>query len=111
MAANNPQVLNITLAEESKLMNEVVIVGYGTQRRRESVGSITKVDSKELKEVIGASFQTQLQGKAPGVNIIQNSGAAGAGEGVTAGGGAAGAGIVAPLLAAPEGASETRSTK
>lgn len=65
MAANNPQVLNITLAEESKLMNEVVIVGYGTQRRRESVGSITKVDSKELKEVIGASFQTQLQGKAP----------------------------------------------
>ena len=79
LAANNPQVLNITLAEESKLMNEVVIVGYGTQRRRESVGSITKVDSKELKEVIGASFQTQLQGKAPGVNIIQNSGAAGAG--------------------------------
>ncbi|MEL6674429.1 MAG: SusC/RagA family TonB-linked outer membrane protein [Bacteroidota bacterium] len=71
--------LNVVLQEEALSLDEVVMVGYGTQRRRSLVGSVSKIDSEDLNETIGASFETALQGKAPGVQITQTSGVAGAG--------------------------------
>lgn len=72
--------INISLAEDNKILNEVVVVGYGVQRKRDLVGSISKVESKDITPVVGASFETALQGKAAGVTITQNSGAAGSGS-------------------------------
>lgn len=71
--------LDFSLREETKLLDEVVVVGYGVQRKRDVVGSISKVETKELLDFVGASFENALQGKVTGVNLTQTSGLAGAG--------------------------------
>lgn len=70
-------VSNISLSEDSEIIDEVVVVGYGVQRKRDLVGSVAKVE--EINDLVGASFQTALQGKAAGVQVTQSSGMAGAG--------------------------------
>lgn len=65
-----------TLKEDKKLLDEVVVVGYGTQRKRDLMGSVGKVGSEKLNEQVGASFETALQGKLAGVQLTQSSGAA-----------------------------------
>ncbi len=69
--------LDFTIGEDVELLNEVVVVGYGTQRRRDLVGNVVKINSEDMMEQVGATFETGLQGKASGVNIVQGSGAAG----------------------------------
>ena len=64
-------------------LDDVIIVGYGTERKREMTGSISKISDKELNDVPGASFETTLQGKAAGVQVITGSGMAGAGAKIT----------------------------
>lgn len=68
---------NMTLEDET--LDDVLIVGYGTQRRRENTGSISKITSRELNEIPGTSVEAGLQGKAAGVQVIQGSGIAGSG--------------------------------
>jgi TonB-linked SusC/RagA family outer membrane protein len=72
--------LNVSLKENDNLLDEVVIMGYDVQRRRDLVGSVTKITSEKLNEVPGGSFENALQGKAAGVQIVQSSGIAGAGS-------------------------------
>jgi TonB-linked SusC/RagA family outer membrane protein len=69
--------LNITLQPEESVLNEVVVVGYGTQKRRELTGAVTSVKSEDLQKVNTGTFTTALQGKTPGVFISQTSGAPG----------------------------------
>lgn len=73
------QKLDISLNEDNKLLNEVVVVGYGTQRKRELVGNVAKIEAKDIVPTVGGTFDAALQGKAAGVQVVQNSGAAGAG--------------------------------
>ncbi len=68
---------NMNMAENANLMNELIVVGYGVQRRRDVSGSIVKLDGKELMEVPTPSFENGLQGKASGLQVITGSGAAG----------------------------------
>ncbi len=72
--------LNLTLRENANLLNEVVVLGYDVQRKRDLVGSISKITSEKLNEIPGGSFENALQGKAAGVQITQSSGIAGAGS-------------------------------
>lgn len=76
------QVLNldITLVSEDSQLDEIVIVGYGVQRKREVTGSIAKVDGKELTKLPVPSFEAALQGQAAGVQVTQGSGMAGSGS-------------------------------
>lgn len=76
---NNVQTIDVTLSEDTKILNEVVVVGYGTQRKREVLGAISRIDSKDIAPTIGGSFETGLQGKAAGVQVTQSSGVAGSG--------------------------------
>ncbi|MEX2569452.1 MAG: TonB-dependent receptor [Cyclobacteriaceae bacterium] len=70
--------LAIVLAEQSsELLNEVVVVGYGTQRRKDLTGSIASVSSEAIENQPLASIDQLLQGRAAGVNISQSSGAPG----------------------------------
>jgi len=68
--------LNVTMVEDVQRLEEIVVIGYGTQTRQNLAGSIAKVNSKavELKPV--TSLQSALQGEAPGVFII-NTGSPG----------------------------------
>ena len=66
--------LDFTMQENASLLDEVVVLGYDVQRRREIVGSVTKISSEKLNEIPGGSFENALQGKAAGVQIVQSSG-------------------------------------
>ncbi len=70
--------LDLLMEEDAEMMEEFVVVGYGTQRKRELVGNVEKLVSKDIREVnVGGGFEAALQGKAPGVQITSGSGAAG----------------------------------
>jgi TonB-linked SusC/RagA family outer membrane protein len=69
--------LTIRLAPAQGQLNEVVVVGYGTQQRKNLIGAITKVDPAETKEIPVGSFDAQLQGKVSGVQISSGSGVPG----------------------------------
>ncbi|RPD45046.1 TonB-dependent receptor [Hymenobacter sediminis] len=73
------QVNTLTLSEDTQALNEVVVVGYGTQSRQELTTSVASVSSKELTRQPVAGFDQALQGKAPGVQVTAPSGAPGAG--------------------------------
>lgn len=61
--------LLITLAENLNLLNEVVVIGYGTQTKREFTGSVSSISGDWVKELPVQSFDQALQGKAAGVSI------------------------------------------
>lgn len=65
-------VLNISLKTHVSNLDEVVVVGYGTQRRRDLTGAISSVTSKEITEVASLNAMQAIQGKVAGVNVMQN---------------------------------------
>lgn len=67
----------IELEESINNLSEIIIVGYGTQERKNLVGSITKVNPGETKDIPAGSFDAQLQGKVSGVQISSNTGVPG----------------------------------
>ncbi len=68
---------HIKLVPDQKQLNEVVVVGYGTQERKNLIGSISKVDPSDVKQIPAGSFDAQLQGKVAGVQISSNTGVPG----------------------------------
>ena len=72
----------IKLISDNQNLEEVVVVGYGTQRKKELTGSVTSLKSDEIIKIATNSFTNSLQGKIPGVQISQSSGAPGAGSSV-----------------------------
>ena len=69
--------LNIAMATATTSLDELVVIGYGVQRKSDVTGSISSISGKDVNEVPVASALQAMQGKASGVNIIQNSGAPG----------------------------------
>ena len=65
------EVVNVTLKEDTQNLDEVVVVGYGTQQKKDITGSVAVVDTKDLLASSGSSATQQLQGKAAGVYIGQ----------------------------------------
>ena len=68
--------LDIILQEDGTL-DEVVVIGYGTQNKRDVIGSIAQVKGSDIKNVPSPSFDAALQGRAAGVQIVQSSGVPG----------------------------------
>ena len=77
VGVNAKNVINVTLIEDIQSLDEVVIVGYGTQLKRDLTGSIARVSGEEIIQPSVASFDQMLQGKVAGVQISQTSGAPG----------------------------------
>lgn len=69
--------INVNMTSNDQLLDEVIVVGYGVQRKSDVTGSISSVSGKDVSSVPTSSVLQALQGKASGVNIIQNSGAPG----------------------------------
>lgn len=65
--------LDVVMEEDNKLLDEVVVVGYGTMKRKDLTGSITTVNSKELNVGAYTDAGQLLQGKVPGLVVVQNS--------------------------------------
>ncbi len=74
LPANSPQLANLVLREDSELLDEVVVVGYGVQRRVNLTGAVSTISGKELNERPVVSAASALQGADPSVNIGFNTG-------------------------------------
>lgn len=76
-------VVNVELEEDSEILDEVVVVGYGTMKRSDLTGSVVSVGEDEIKQSIVTSLDQALQSKAAGVSVTQNSGTPGGGISVS----------------------------
>ncbi|MDQ6477454.1 TonB-dependent receptor [Dyadobacter sp. LHD-138] len=74
---NNRTTVDITLQVDQKALEEVVVVGYGTQRKVETTGSIASVKASDLVQTPVANIAQGLQARVAGVQISQNSGSPG----------------------------------
>ncbi|UOQ74145.1 SusC/RagA family TonB-linked outer membrane protein [Hymenobacter cellulosilyticus] len=70
--------VNVTLGSDVKALNEVVVVGYGTQRAEAVTGSVASINGEALREVPSANITQALQGRLPGVEFAQSSSQPGA---------------------------------
>lgn len=70
--------LNITLKENSEVLSEVVVVGYGQMKRSDLTGSVTSVGQGAIEKSVPTTIDQVLQGRAAGVQIQANSGTPGA---------------------------------
>ncbi|MDI5899288.1 SusC/RagA family TonB-linked outer membrane protein [Flavobacterium yafengii] len=75
---SNNSTLSISLQEDSKVLDEVVVIGYGSQKKREVTGAVSVVDSKTLEALKPVKIEQALQGTVSGVNVTTTSGAPGA---------------------------------
>jgi TonB-linked SusC/RagA family outer membrane protein len=78
MPIGSGNVINVVLDTDVKTLNEVVVTGYGTQERREITGSVTSISSSDIENLVTPSFESQLAGRAPGVQVTTPSGILGA---------------------------------
>ena len=69
--------VKITMKENSDLLEEVVVVGYGTQKKSDITGSVGSISEEQMKQTIVTNADQMLQGKVAGVQVTQNSGAPG----------------------------------
>ena len=76
-AGNNPS-LSLSLTQADRKMDEVVVIGYGTQSRRTLTGAVSTVDPKVLESVPRTNAATALQGTVSGLRVQQNTGSPGA---------------------------------
>ena len=74
IAIGNQSVINVQLKSQEISVDEVVVVGYGTQKKRDVTSSISKVKGNELADKASSSFVQQLAGRAAGVQITSSSG-------------------------------------
>ncbi|MDF9795422.1 TonB-linked SusC/RagA family outer membrane protein [Catalinimonas alkaloidigena] len=75
----NQSTINVNMEPDLTELSEVVVVGYGTKRKEELTGSVNVVDSESIQQVPTPSFQDALQGSSPGVQVVSQDGAPGAG--------------------------------
>ncbi|WP_229236019.1 SusC/RagA family TonB-linked outer membrane protein [Dyadobacter tibetensis] len=71
VAVGNKTGINIKLAIDQKTLGEVVVVGYGTQKKSQLTGAISSVNSKEIAELPITNGSQALQGRAAGVDVTQ----------------------------------------
>ena len=76
---DNTTTLNIKLVEDSKTLDEVVVVGYGTMKKSDLTGSVSSFRKKDMNQGVNSSLSGLLQGKAAGVQVTQASAEPGGG--------------------------------
>lgn len=77
------QNISVTLEPENKALGEVVVIGYGTQRKSDLTGSITSLSEDEFNKGVASSPDQLIQGKVSGVQVIRNSAEPGGGVSVS----------------------------
>ncbi len=83
VAINGRSVVNVTLMESSEELSDVVVIGYGTVRKRDLTGAVTSVKSEDIKQVPAQNPLESIQGKVAGVDITRSNGSATSGINIT----------------------------
>ncbi|XHR98033.1 SusC/RagA family TonB-linked outer membrane protein [Mucilaginibacter sp. UC70_90] len=84
---NNRTTINISLAGIQKDLNEIVVIGYGTVKRRDLTGAVASVSGKDIAATPVPNVAQAMQGKLPGVNVTSQDGRPGAGINIRVRGG------------------------
>ena len=79
----NQTTFNITMKEDGENLEEVVVVGYGVQKKKDLTGSVSSIKSADIQNVAAANAMQAMQAKVPGMDLQQSSGQAGAGVSIT----------------------------
>lgn len=79
VTVNSVQSLKITLLEDSKTLDEVVVIGYGTQRKEAVTGSVASMRGDDLRQIPTGNVTAALQNRVAGVEMTQTSSKPGAG--------------------------------
>ena len=74
----NKSVIDMRMVPDQTNLNQVVVIGYGTQKQRDVTSSISTLKGKEIEKYNSPTFQTALQGQLPGVEMYESSGIPGA---------------------------------
>lgn len=74
--------MKVMLREDTQNLDEVIVVGYGTQKKSDLTGAITRVDAEDFKTTPVTGVETALQGRAAGVQVTSFSGSPGSGTSV-----------------------------
>ena len=91
-------VYNVMLQEDTELLEETVVVGYGVQRKSDLTGSVASVREDDLQNRSTSDAAAALQGKAAGVQILNTSGAPGSSASIRVRGYSSNSGNLGPLL-------------
>src|SRR5690606_2234050 len=79
---NTSGTINVALEEDLSTLEEVVVIGYGTQKKSVVTGAITSVRADDIENQVVGRLETALQGRTSGVTITTNSGAPGSGASI-----------------------------
>ena len=79
--------MNVTLVEDTKLLNDVMVIGYGTVKKSDATGSVSAIRPDEMSKGITTNPQDMLVGKIAGVSVISNDGTPGGGASIRIRGG------------------------
>lgn len=73
VAVNGRSAIDVVLEEDVKFLDEVVVIGYGAQRKEAVTGSVASINTATLREVPGSNISQSLQGRVAGVEMTQSS--------------------------------------
>ena len=79
VATDGKDFFNILLKSDAAVLDQVVVVGYGRQKKSQVTGAISSIEVDEIKNLSNGQLQSSLQGRSAGVSILPNSGSPGAG--------------------------------
>ena len=77
IVVGNQQTLNVQMKEDNQTLEEVVVIGYGVQKKRDMTGSIASIKSKDITAIPTTNALEALQGKVAGLDLTNSSGQAG----------------------------------
>jgi len=79
--------VNVSLLEEAESLNEIVLIGYGTQKKKDLTGSVATISEKDFQEIPATNVENLVANKLPGVQITPAGGRPGAGSSILIRGG------------------------
>lgn len=98
IAVKGRSVINVQMDEADTSLDEVVVVGYGTQKKSDVTGAVSSVSADDIRGLATVDAGAALQGKAAGVQILNTSGAPGEGAQIRIRGYSSNSGNLGPLL-------------
>ena len=78
VTVSSEEPLSISMTENAESLDEIVVIGYGTQKKKEVTGAVSSVSSTVIEDLKPTRIEQALQGQVAGVNIVSNSGSPGA---------------------------------
>lgn len=77
VTVQNEKVINVHLSQNENMLEELVVVGYGTMRKEDLTGAISSLKGKDIEATTSSNVLEGIAGKLPGVQVVQNSGTPG----------------------------------